>query len=83
MNQIRNRNGRGRNQQRAARDLIAITTALVDNKLILGPELAKMCANKAAEKQSWDTKGSFGSDFSFESFGSMGEDEAVIILNPN
>jgi len=51
-------------------NIIRIQTAKVTNKLLFGPNTK---ANKS----------SFGSDKSFESFGSMDEKEPVLILNPN
>ena len=58
-----------------------IRTAIVNNNLILGTD--KDLRAKFFKNLGWkQSQSSFGSTESFESFGSMGEDEAVIILNP-
>lgn len=76
---LRNRNVQNdRNAEDPALQ-IKIQTAHITNRLLLGFK-QDTDTKKVNEKKN---KGSFGSDASFESFGSMDEHEPVIILNPN
>ena len=64
------RNQARNRDQNINNNTIRIQTAKITNKLIFGQNTK---ANKS----------SFGSDKSFESFGSMDEKEPIVILNPN
>ena len=72
-----NRNRNPNNPAAQNRDITVIKTAFISNKLILGPWFPEMKFNKDPKKKS------FGSDSSFSSFGSMGTEDPVLILNPS
>lgn len=75
----RNDNNRN-NLSRAGGKLALIKTTVIDNKVIFGRD--QTLRNKFLSAPNNVNTSSFGSTDSFESFGSMENDEALLILNP-
>lgn len=81
LNQARNRQNAQNNRNAPNPELaIKIQTAHITNRLLLGEQFNDVNPRKSLKDKN---KGSFGSDCSFESFGSLDENEPVIIVNPN
>ena len=64
-------------------NMVPIAVSRIDNNLLNKGGFIKSSLRESTMKNKQNKVQSFGSNDSFSSFGSMGTDEAIIIVNPN